>query len=147
MGVDWVPGTSGAKYLVPSTWYLAVTLAPWPPWPWPWVWPWPGLAWPWPPGPRRAEADLLGVRGAVAPAQGGRRRTYGLGPSGIVGSHAGGSCYIDSCEYQPIFPHGRPNHEELISKTFPKQIVWVDPPPYSRGALTFYGILVLCIGF
>ena len=23
-------------------------------------------------------------------------------------------CYIDSAEYQPIFPHGCPNHEELI---------------------------------
>ena len=32
----------------------------------------------------------------------------------------GALCYIDSCEYQPIFPHGRPNHEELISKTSPK---------------------------
>ena len=46
----------------------------------------------------------------------------------------GALCYIEITEYQPIFPHGRPNHEELISKTSPKPNFRVDPsPPHSRG--------------
>ena len=53
----------------------------------------------------------------------------------------GALCYIDSCEYQPIFPHGRPNHEELISKTSPKPNfrVW--------DSSLMYRILILYIGF
>ena len=75
----------------------------------------------------------------------------------------------DSSEYQPIFPHGRPNHEELISKTSPKPNFRVDPSPrgaphsrdssmgfqsYVWDSILMYGILVLsirilglCIGF
>ena len=40
--------------------------------------PGPGLAWPGPgPGPPEAGGRLIGGAGAVAPAQGGRRPTYG----------------------------------------------------------------------
>ena len=41
----------------------------------------------------------------------------------------GGSCYTEAAEYQPIFPHGGPNHEELILKTSPKPNSRLDPPP------------------
>ena len=67
------------------------------------------LAWPGPgPGPPEAGGRLIGGAGAVAPAQGGRRPTYGLGPSGVVGSHAGDLVISTPVSISLYFPTGVP---------------------------------------
>ena len=74
----------------------------------------------------------------------------------------GGLCHIiELPEYQPIYPHGGPNHEKLALKNSPRPNSRVDPPPHILGSLVvsvgfwshvwdsslMCGILVLCMRF